>query len=403
METSAPTALPSLDADAIATRVAPLVPRSLASVFDARFIRSDRLFDEYVSRLVVRVVRETGLADALAAWGTVDEVVARGGLEPARAAVPVSWMLRRLLERGAVERRDEGGQPQFRAGSLPAAHPEEILDAQRRYDPAALPSYTLATTAADAYPVFLAGTRSGEEILLAAPRLPLWNAYFSNEHVLYAVNNRVGASALAAWLPPGPSAVLELGAGMGSGTVAALAALRTAGRLGDVSSYRATDVVPTFLRYAERRARDEAKDAPGLTFDKLDMNQAFASQGVLPGTVSVVYAVNTLHVAHDLFATLREIREALGPGGRLIVAECVRPRPGQTLYPEFVFNMLTTFRAPRLEPPHRPNGGFLTPEQWHGALEAAGFAGVQTQPDMAAMREAVPFFSVAAIAATLPA
>jgi SAM-dependent methyltransferase len=118
--------------------------------------------------------------------------------------------------------------------------------------------------------------------------------------------------------------------------------------------------------------------------------------------VSAVYAVNTLHVAHDLDATLGEIRESLVPGGQVIVSECIRPSPDHTNYAEFVFNLMETFRAPRLDPRYRPNGGFLTPEQWHGALEAAGFAKVRFVPDIRRVREEVADFSVAAIGATWP-
>ena len=56
-----------------------------------------------------------------------------------------------------------------------------------------------------------------------------------------------------------------------------------------------------------------------------------------------------------------------------------------------------------LHPVYRPNGGFLTPEQWAGALEAAGFADVRCLPDLPRLRERFPMFYVAAIGATRPA
>jgi SAM-dependent methyltransferase len=130
------------------------------------------------------------------------------------------------------------------------------------------------------------------------------------------------------------------------------------------------------------------------------MDQPLAGQGVAPGSLIAVYAVNTLHVAHDLEATLAEVRDALAPGGRLIVSECVRPRAGQPIYPEFVFNLMETFRTSRLRPPHRPNGGFLTPEQWTGAIEASGFVDVRLLPDLIHIRDEFPGFYVAAIGAT---
>src|SRR5574337_1279677 len=93
---------------------------------------------------------------------------------------------------------------------------------------------------------------------------------------------------------------------------------------------------------------------------------------------------------------LGEVRSALERGGRLIVSECVRPRPGQPIYAEFVFNLTETFRAPRLHPLYRPGGGFLTPEQWTAGIEAAGFEDVCFLPDIVRVREQVADFFVAA-------
>ena len=83
-------------------------------------------------------------------------------------------------------------------------------------------------------------------------------------------------------------------------------------------------------RYPERSS---------LIFGALDMNRPFGDQGIAPESVAVIYAVNTLHVAHDLDFTLGEVRRALEPGGRLIVSECVRPYPRQAIYAEFIFNL----------------------------------------------------------------
>jgi len=160
--------------------------------------------------------------------------------------------------------------------------------------------------------------------------------------------------------------------------------------------------VPAFLRRAQR-LQERVAGARAVSFAPLDMNRPFGEQGVAAESTSIVYAVNTLHVAHDLAFTLGEIRRALRPGGQLIVSECVRPVPGQTLYPEFIFNLLETFRTPRLDPRHRPNGGFLTPEQWTAALADAGFVDLRSFPDLARMRSLVPIFCIAAIGGTRPA
>jgi SAM-dependent methyltransferase len=265
-----------------------------------------------------------------------------------------------------------------------------------------LASYTLAETTAREYPAFLHGGATGEQILFAPTRLPLWIGYFSNDHVLYAVNNHVGAVAVETWMPRRPGTILELGGGLGSGAAAVLERLSAAGRRADLRAYRFTELVPAFMRRGQRVLEERFRDAPPLTFAQLDMNRPFAEQGVAPASVSIVYAVNTLHVATDLAFTLGEAYRALEPGGQLIVSECVRPRPADTLYPEFVFNLLETFRSPRLHPVYRPNGGFLTPEQWTAALEAAGFTGVRLLPDLTRIRDEFPGFYVAAIGAARP-
>jgi SAM-dependent methyltransferase len=206
--------------------------------------------------------------------------------------------------------------------------------------------------------------------------------------------------AVETWMPRRPGTILEIGGGLASGAAALLERLSASGRRGDVQTYRFTELVPAFLRRGQRLLETRFAGGPPLTFAPLDMNRPFGEQGVPPASVSIVYAVNTLHVADDLAFTLGEVRRALEPGGQLIVSECIRPWPGDTIYPEFVFNLLETFRSPRLHAGYRPNGGFLTPEQWAAALEATGFADVRVLPDVARIREDFPGFYVAAIGAT---
>jgi SAM-dependent methyltransferase len=388
------------DAVRIAATVAAHLPAELLPVFDARFTQSVRLYDDFVYRLAVRVCVDTGLAAAVADWAGVDEVIAQAGLEPGRASVPVTWLLEHLAGRRTLARASGAGGPRFRAEqALVALDPAPLLEEQRKLDPSCLPSYVLAETAARDYPAFLRGSATGEEVLFAPARLPLWVGYFSNENTLYAVNNRVGAVAVASWMPARPSTILELGGGLASGALALLEQISKAGRLGDVRAYRFTELVPAFLRRGERRLQEARRDGPALSFAPLDMNRAFVEQAVAPESASIVYAVNTLHVAHDLAFTLAEIRRTLEPGGQLVVSECIRPHPGVTLYPEFVFNLLHTFRSPRLHPGYRPNGGFLTPEQWRDALQAAGFTDVRFLPDVVRIREHFGGFYVGAIGA----
>jgi SAM-dependent methyltransferase len=391
------------EAERIAAIVAPRLPPALVPTFGARFACSSVLYDEFVYRLTLRVFCDADLPAAVVEWGDAQDVVTRAGLDPGHAAVPVSWMLRHLWRHGVLTCEEATGGPRFRAEQAPPTlDPAPLAAQQREHDPTCLPSYVLAETAARDYPVFLRGGATGEQILFAPARLPLWIGYFSNGNPLYAANNQVGAVAVETWMPRRASTILELGGGLASGAAALLERLSGAGRLGDLQTYRFTELVPAFLRRGQRLLQDRFLDGPSVTFAPLDMNRPFAEQAVAPESVSIVYAVNTLHVAHDLRFTLEEIRRTLEPGGQLIVSECVRPWPADTLYPEFVFNLLQTFRSPRLHPAYRPNGGFLTPEQWTGALEATGFRDIRLLPDVTRIRDEFSGFYVAAIGATRP-
>ncbi|HUP34138.1 MAG TPA: methyltransferase [Candidatus Limnocylindria bacterium] len=387
-------------AEADAALLREMLPPYLLHVIDASFLRSHLLYDEFVYRLVLKVIRETGLESAIQEGGSAEAIAARERLEVGQAVVPLDWMLRLLAARGVLE---ELRGEEFRArGPLPTADPVAVRDEQLQHDPSWMPSYVLAETVAQDYPAFLRGAVAGEEVLFSPRRLRLWVDYFSNQNGLYAVNNKVGAAAVEQWLPLDSGVLVELGGGLGSGALAVLERLGAAGRLGAIQEYRFTELVPAFLRRGEQALRAHRPESVPMRFDALDMNRPFEAQGIAPSSVTAVYAVNTLHVAHDLDFTLGQILRTLRPGGWLIISECVRPYPRQAIYAEFIFNLIQTFRSPRLHPVYRPNGGFLTPDQWKGAIEAAGFADTRFVPDVMRIRRQVPDFFVGAIGAIRP-
>ena len=384
-------------------RLARLLPPGHLPIFDERFIRSCELFEEYVRRLAIRTAGALGLPEAAAAPGTAAEIAARAGLDPDRAPVAVAWLLATLASSGIATRDADG---RFR---IPAPPEEldlgEVEEAQAAHDPSCLPSYRLADVAAALHPDVLRGGATGEAALFSPERFAAWAAYFSNDNPIYAVSNRIGAIAAEAALARGGDVpargggdVLEIGGGLGSATSALFRRLDETGRRASVQSYRFTEVAPSFLRRGQRNLSAALPGAP-LLFSRLDMDRPFAEAGIEPGSLSLVYGVNTLHVARDLEFTLAEIRRVLAPGGVLVLAECVRPFPGRPIYVEFLFNLLDSFRAPRLVDPWRPNGGFLAPEQWKAGLDAGGFRDVAIAPDILRIREICPACVVAALTA----
>jgi len=377
-----------------------LFPPALLPLFDDVFISSFDLCEEYIARLALAVFKSTGLERTCQEAVTVERAVARAQLVPGIARVPAAWLLDTLAARGWLKTSGSpGGEILYRIERpLPALDPDEILRSQEGLDPRCLPSYQLAALAAEHYPAVLRGQTTGEQALFGPEGIIAWVKYFSNGNPLYAISNAVGAIAAEQALAGGRAAVLEIGGGLGSGADALLDRFAAAARPIRISAYRFTEISPLFLKRAQRTLPARH---PGcaFAFAPLDIDHPFADQGVTPGAYTLVYGVNVLHVARDLAATLAELKKALAPGGTLVMSECVRPFAGKPTHLEFVFNLLGSFRDPVLVPGWRPNGGFLSPEQWSAALEANGFADVRVFPDIASIRDSYPGIAVAAIVA----
>ncbi|GAT67394.1 type 12 methyltransferase [Planomonospora sphaerica] len=110
-----------------------------------------------------------------------------------------------------------------------------------------------------------------------------------------------------------PLRVVELGAGAGGSTAAALHGLA-----GEEADYLFTDVSRFFTMAAEDRFGDR------LRYGLLDVDADLVRQGAPGGGADVVLAANVLHCARNVGQSLRWIRELLAPGGLLIATEAVR-------------------------------------------------------------------------------
>jgi SAM-dependent methyltransferase len=382
---------------------AALLPPELLPVFDDRFVHSSGLLEEYVARLALAIFASLGLDRVCTQEASALEAVHRAGLAPVPAERPVAWLLATLAARGWLT-RTAGPQGELRyrlSGPLPRLDPDQMLHAQEAHDPRCLPSYRIAALAAERYPSVLRAEQTGEQALFGPDGISTWVKYFSNDNPLYAVSNAVGAIAVQRSLPPGEINVLEIGGGLGSGAQALLDRLIATGRAQALGAYRFTEISPLFLKRAQRILGAGYPQCP-LSFAALDLDQPLERAGVPPGSCTLVYGVNVLHVARDLGASLAQLRRALKPGGILVMAECVRPFAGMPVHLELVFGLLPAFRDAVLVPGWRPNPGFLTPEQWCAALEANGFVEARAYPDIAAIREDYPGFVVAAIIGRRP-
>jgi len=393
------------DLDSLLARIPDPAIRAL---FSREFILCAEHFDRFTIDSVLRLVHALDLAPDLAGGASTRQILERHAYSP-RAAIPVRWFLAKLADAGylsvsggGAESRDSSERVYTARGPLPPGDPDRAESQARALDPGSAPAFAVVRAMVEHVPEFLRGERTGEEILFAPTRLPLWFDYFSNDNLLYQINNRLGAEAVARSLPAARAAtVLEIGGGSGSAALAVGERLARDGALPRVGLYRFTEVVPTFLRRAERSLRARFPGWP-LAFSKLDMNEDFVEQGVDPESADVVYAVNTVHIARDLQATLARIRGTLRPGGLAVFSECVRPFPEQPIYVEFVFNFLENFTGVVTDARTRPNHGFLTPANWRDALRAAGFEAPEILPDVEELARHYDAFFVAAVSARKP-
>jgi len=359
------------------------------ALFTWPFLRASEVFDELVDAASAEVLRRAG-AWPVAPGTDPAALVAARGFSP-RSLPLVAFVHRKLAAAGHLVATADGYAPSgTRPGDLEALEAElAAIDAD-----SAVAGEAVRILVEEAGS-FLSGERTGEEILFRPDRLPLWFRYFSNRNLLYGVNNSLGALALSRVLPASGARVLEIGGGAGSAAEAALAHLG-----GRVSRYLFTEVVPTFARRGERAARAAAAAGVAVEAARLDMTKPWEAQGAAPGAFDAVYSVNCFHVAPDLAAVLAEAREALAPGGWLVVSECVRPLGNdQPIYVELVFDLLESFTRVTLDPVARPTHGFLTPAAWRESLRRAGFVDVTFLPDAEELARSYPSFFASAVTA----
>jgi len=376
--------------------------REIRSLFTPEFILCCEEFDRFTTDMLLRLVRELALDLPLSDGATAAGLVDRMGFAP-RAEIPLRWFLRKLAADGYLDSEPAGGETRYRArGPLPPGDPDRAEARARSIDPRSMPPFAVVRAMVEHAPEFLRGEKTGEEILFSPARLPLWFDYFSNDNLLYQINNRLGAEAVVRALPHARRAtVVEIGGGSGSAALAVAERLLRDGSLERIGRYVFSEIVPTFLRRAERALKVRC---PGLAVEylRLDMDRDFEQQGVPRGIADVVYSVNTVHIARDLNATLARIRETLKPGGAAVFSECVRPFAGQPIYVEFVFNFLENFTGVATDAATRPNHGFLTPDNWRKAFEKAGFERPEILPDVEELARHYDSFFVAAVTARRP-
>jgi len=348
-------------------------------IWTHEFFRANEFVNLYTDFQVARILEALDLEAAEPTPVEAERLDARG--VPADRRDTVDWLLDKATDSALIEVHGDARR------RLPASLGADLRHAVLAEDARLDACLELIDVAASGYVPFLRGETSGEDVLFTSETMSLWERFFSNDNPLYFPTNYLAAEAAHsafeggegddAAVGPRRLRVLEVGAGCGSGTEALL------GRLGaSIDSCVLTDISPHFLRTArERIERLEAAGGVDVRFRGLDLDADPGAWRLEPGSVDLVFAVNVLHAVRDLERTLRGLREVLVDGGCLVLGECVRPHRGRPVHPEFVFQLLNSFRSAVVVPQHRTRWGFIEATGWHAMLTDAGFGEVVTVPD----------------------
>ncbi|GAW18084.1 hypothetical protein ANO14919_075550 [Xylariales sp. No.14919] len=153
--------------------------------------------------------------------------------------------------------------------------------------------------------------------------------------------------------------VLEIGAGTG---VCTAAALRAFGREGSASfaSYDFTDTSEDRLNEAKQRF---GSWGDLVRYETLDIERDPSAQGFGPASYDLIISAQCLHAAKSAESALLNIRKLLRPEGKLILIETTR---------ESIDLQLVLRALPEWQPNHEP-APVLGIEAWNDLLIAAGF------------------------------
>lgn len=389
----------SIDTGRVDPRLHDLLGEYPRGLFTEDFYRSWELLDRYGRNWALRLAGELDLAEALERPRTPEEVREERGFARGFDNA-LEWIFSMLAETGVV-RAEPDGRYVWMLQGLAVDRLEELREAALQHDPANAAALDLLDAAGRAYPRVARGEISGQDALFGLGQTGLWLSYFRNDNPIYSINNRLAAHSALKRLPEGPYRILELGGGGASGTKALLDVLGEADRLDDLELYRFTEPSPFFRRRAERELGSDHPDLP-WRFGALDIDRPFGEQDVEPGSFDLVFAVNVLHVADDLDASLPEIRRSLASGGWLVGAESVRPFLDRPISTEMIFQILEDFWDVELDPERRPTPGFLTAEHWRRLLRDNGFDEVAVEPEPERIRELYERFCAGVVVGRAP-
>ncbi|MFF9778180.1 amino acid adenylation domain-containing protein [Streptomyces sp. NPDC013978] len=310
-----------------------------------------RRLDSYARAALAHRMTELGLAPTLAARPATD-------VEKASTLLGVVPEHRRLLT-AVLELLSEhaaAGTPVCTRAQLDRTRDSLLVD-----HPDLAGHLTLLDRTLESYGPVLRGELPATAVLFPGGDLSGVTAVYSGNQLFDPVNAAAAAALADSATALRAPRILEIGAGVGGTTAAALAALDARG-VRD-AAYTYTDVSPAFLQHGRRRFGDRV--TPRL----LDIEKNPETQGFPVAAVDLVVASNVIHATRDLSRTLDHIGRLLAPGGRLLLAEMVVPAAVYTL----TFGLTDGWWRYVDTDRRMPHGPLLDLPRWRALLEEHGW------------------------------
>ncbi len=214
----------------------------------------------------------------------------------------------------------------------------------------------------------LTGRISPLETLFPAGSFATTEALYRDWAQARYFNNLVRAVVEAVMTTGDQIHLIEIGAGIGSTTVAVLPALAS-----NRAVYTFTDVSDLFLD----RAREKFKDYAFVSYGLLNIEQDPHEQGYARHGYDVVIAANVLHATHNLNETLTHVQTLLNPQGVLVVYEATR----QQIWYDITTGLIEGWQRFDDDARREQDHPLLSAEQWDQVLRAAGFTDVEKWPE----------------------
>ncbi|KAF3077641.1 Compactin diketide synthase mokB [Trichoderma lentiforme] len=246
---------------------------------------------------------------------------------------------------------------------------DEDLEARLIEVEEVLPAWKLYTTCARKLPQILTGEIDPLQVVFESDQAEI---FYADLFQKLCQDGRLGTILDLVSHETPAQRILEVGAGTGGMTGHVLSLLqqreeRTGGS--SFAEYTYTDISPMFFERAGDRW-PHLKAQGRLTFKTFNLDKPIEDQGFQTGSYDIVVAASVLHATPYLEATVRNVRRALKPGGRLILLEVINPDDIAT---NFMAGLVPGWWVAREE--WRPHSAAVPEHLWDKCLRDNGFSG----------------------------